>query len=77
MSFLFFLLFGLVNIYDDSKTLKLNVLGILLNLSFTMISPVRVQPSGGRLGISYRPGHPEFESPLEVPLDYLIHNSSR
>ena len=63
MSFLFFfLLFGLVNIYDDSKNLKLNVLGILLNLSFTMISPVRVQPSGGRLGISYRPEHPEFES---------------
>ena len=76
MSFLCFLLFGLVNFYD-SKTLKLNVLGILLNLSFTMISPIRVQPSGGRLGISYRPGHPEFESPLEVPLDYLIHNSSR
>ena len=51
MSFLFFLLFGLVNFYD-SKTLKLNVLGILLNLLFTMISPVGVQPSGGRLELA-------------------------
>ena len=53
MSFLFlFFLFGLVNIYDHSKTLKLNVLGILLNLFFTIISPVGVQPSGGRLELA-------------------------
>lgn len=38
--------------------------------------PARVQPSGGGLGMSYRPKHSKFESPLGIPLDYLIHGSS-
>ena len=31
-----------------------------------MYLSVKVQPSGGRLGMSYRPRHPVFESPLRV-----------
>ena len=38
--------------------------------------PASVQPSSGRLGMSHRPRHSRFKSPLEVSLDYLIHSFS-